>query len=213
MDRQTLVKFIFLVIVGVGVIVYGVYSIFGNDKNDEENIEDMFIPDEEIEVGSFDELDLDDLDFNSLDIDLDDENDEDNKNDDGNTEDYDFEKQAIKLLGENKVQKSKELAIDVVTMWLEEEPDLDKWNKKVTKDVLKYVESHVFSSTDGVKRVVDKVDVFVVDPSSKEEIILEVVPTFYFDIDGELFERQQKLFYITVKIDDKNYVVKELVEL
>src|SRR5699024_7421510 len=112
----------------------------------------MFIPDEEIEVGSFDELDLDDLDFNSLDIDLDDENDEDNKNDDGNTEDYDFEKQAIKLLGENKVQKSKELAIDVVTMWLEEEPDLDKWNKKVTKDVLKYVENHVFSSTDGVKR-------------------------------------------------------------
>lgn len=213
MERSLLFKYLFLLVVCIVAIIFAVYNIFGD--NNDENVEDMFKADEEINENDFN---FDELNFESEEKDEDEGKDEEyseknSETSEVNEEDlYNFEDEGIKTFGEKKVNKAKNVASDVVTLWLEENTDKKEWEDKVTKEFLKKIEDDLIVSSDGLERMIDKIDVYVVEVGD-DEMILEVIPTFYFDVDGDKVERQQKLYYVTLRMDNKQPLVSELVEL
>lgn len=213
MERSLLFKYLFLLVVCIVAIIFAVYNIFGD--NNDENVEDMFKADEEINENDFN---FDELNFESEEKDEDEGMDEEyseknSETSEVNEEDlYNFEDEGIKTFGEKKVNKAKNVASDVVTLWLEENTDKKEWEDKVTKEFLKKIEDDLIVSSDGLERMIDKIDVYVVEVGD-DEMILEVIPTFYFDVDGDKVERQQKLYYVTLRMDNKQPLVSELVEL
>lgn len=213
MERSLLFKYLFLLVVCIVAIIFAVYNIFGD--NNDENVEDMFKADEEINENDFN---FDELNFESEEKDEDEGKDEEyseknSETSEVNEEDlYNFEDEGIKTFGEKKVNKAKNVASNVVTLWLEENTDKKEWEDKVTKEFLKKIEDDLIVSSDGLERMIDKIDVYVVEVGD-DEMILEVIPTFYFDVDGDKVERQQKLYYVTLRMDNKQPLVSELVEL
>lgn len=213
MERSLLFKYLFLLVVCIVAIIFAVYNIFGD--NNDENVEDMFKADEEINENDFN---FDELNFESEEKDEDEGMDEEyseknSETSEVNEEDlYNFEDEGIKTFGKKKVNKAKNVASDVVTLWLEENTDKKEWEDKVTKEFLKKIEDDLIVSSDGLERMIDKIDVYVVEVGD-DEMILEVIPTFYFDVDGDKVERQQKLYYVTLRMDNKQPLVSELVEL
>ena len=213
MERSLLFKYLFLLVVCIVAIIFTVYNTFGGDND--ENVEDMFKADEEINKNDFN---FDELNFESEEKDEDEGMDEEyseknSETSEVNEEDlYNFEDEGIKTFGEKKVNKAKKVARDVVTLWLEENTDKKEWEDKVTKEFLKKIEDDLIVSSDGLERMIDKIDVYVVEVGD-DEMILEVIPTFYFDVDGDKVERQQKLYYVTLRMDNKQPLVSELVEL
>lgn len=213
MERSLLFKYLFLLVVCIVAIIFAVYNIFGDNNN--ENVEDMFKADEEINENDFN---FDELNFESEEKDEDEGMDEEyseknSETSEVNEEDlYNFEDEGIKTFGKKKVNKAKNVASDVVTLWLEENTDKKEWEDKVTKEFLKKIEDDLIVSSDGLERMIDKIDVYVVEVGD-DEMILEVIPTFYFDVDGDKVERQQKLYYVTLRMDNKQPLVSELVEL
>lgn len=213
MERSLLFKYLFLLVVCIVAIIFAVYNIFGD--NNDENVEDMFKADEEINENDFNFYELN---FESEEKDEDEGMDEEyseknSETSEVNEEDlYNFEDEGIKTFGKKKVNKAKNVASDVVTLWLEENTDKKEWEDKVTKEFLKKIEDDLIVSSDGLERMIDKIDVYVVEVGD-DEMILEVIPTFYFDVDGDKVERQQKLYYVTLRMDNKQPLVSELVEL
>lgn len=213
MERSLLFKYLFLLVVCIVTIIFAVYNTFGGDND--ENVEDMFKADEEINE---DDFNFDELNFESEEKDGDEGMDEEYSEKNSETSEvdeedlYNFEDEGIKTFGEKKVNKAKKVARDVVTLWLEENTDKKEWEDKVTKEFLKKIEDDLIVSSDGLERMIDKIDVYVVEVGD-DEMILEVIPTFYFDVDGNKVERQQKLYYVTIRMDNKQPLVSELVEL
>lgn len=213
MERSLLFKYLFLLVVCIVAIIFTVYNTFGGDND--ENVEDMFKADEEINE---DDFNFDELNFESEEKDGDEGMDEEYSEKNSETSEvdeedlYNFEDEGIKTFGEKKVNKAKKVARDVVTLWLEENTDKKEWEDKVTKEFLKKIEDDLIVSSDGLERMIDKIDVYVVEVGD-DEMILEVIPTFYFDVDGNKVERQQKLYYVTLRMDNKQPLVSELVEL
>lgn len=213
MERSLLFKYLFLLVVCIVTIIFAVYNTFGGDND--ENVEDMFKADEEINEGDFN---FDELNFENEEKDEDEGMDEEYSEKKSETSEvdeedlYNFEDEGIKTFGEKKVNKAKKVARDVVTLWLEENTDKKEWEDKVTKEFLKKIEDDLIVSSDGLERMIDKIDVYVVEVGD-DEMILEVIPTFYFDVDGNKVERQQKLYYVTLRMDNKQPLVSELVEL
>lgn len=213
MERSLLFKYLFLLVVCIVAIIFTVYNTFGGDND--ENVEDMFKADEEINE---DDFNFDELNFESEEKDGDEGMDEEYSEKNSETSEvdeedlYNFEDEGIKTFGEKKVNKAKKVARDVVTLWLEENTDKKEWEDKVTKEFLKKIEDDLIVSSDGLERMIDKIDVYVVEVGD-DEMILEVIPTFYFDVDGNKVERQQKLYYVTIRMDNKQPLVSELVEL
>lgn len=213
MERSLLFKYLFLLVVCIVTIIFAVYNTFGGDND--ENVEDMFKADEEINESDFN---FDELNFESEEKDEDEGMDEEYSEKNSETSEvdeedlYNFEDEGIKTFGEEKVNKAKKVARDVVTLWLEENTDKKEWEDKVTKEFLKKIEDDLIVSSDGLERTIDKIDVYVVEVGD-DEMILEVIPTFYFDVDGNKVERQQKLYYVTLRMDNKQPLVSELVEL
>lgn len=213
MERSLLFKYLFLLVVCIVTIIFAVYNTFGGDND--ENVEDMFKADEEINESDFN---FDELNFESEEKDEDEGMDEEYSEKNSETSEvdeedlYNFEDEGIKTFGEEKVNKAKKVARDVVTLWLEENTDKKEWEDKVTKEFLKKIEDDLIVSSDGLERMIDKIDVYVVEVGD-DEMILEVIPTFYFDVDGNKVERQQKLYYVTLRMDNKQPLVSELVEL
>lgn len=213
MERSLLFKYLFLLVVCIVAIIFTVYNTFGGDND--ENVEDMFKADEEINESDFN---FDELNFESEEKDEDEGMDEEYSEKNSETSEvdeedlYNFEDEGIKTFGEKKVNKAKKVARDVVTLWLEENTDKKEWEDKVTKEFLKKIEDDLIVSSDGLERMIDKIDVYVVEVGD-DEMILEVIPTFYFDVDGNKVERQQKLYYVTIRMDNKQPLVSELVEL
>lgn len=213
MERSLLFKYLFLLVVCIVTIIFTVYNTFGGDND--ENVEDMFKADEEINE---DDFNFDELNFESEEKDGDEGMDEEYSEKNSETSEvdeedlYNFEDEGIKTFGEKKVNKAKKVARDVVTLWLEENTDKKEWEDKVTKEFLKKIEDDLIVSYDGLERMIDKIDVYVVEVGD-DEMILEVIPTFYFDVDGNKVERQQKLYYVTIRMDNKQPLVSELVEL
>ena len=213
MERSLLFKYLFLLVVCIVTIIFTVYNTFGGDND--ENVEDMFKADEEINE---DDFNFDELNFESEEKDGDEGMDEEYSEKNSETSEvdeedlYNFEDEGIKTFGEKKVNKAKKVARDVVTLWLEENTDKKEWEDKVTKEFLKKIEDDLIVSSDGLERMIDKIDVYVVEVGD-DEMILEVIPTFYFDVDGNKVERQQKLYYVTLRMDNKQPLVSELVEL
>lgn len=213
MERSLLFKYLFLLVVCIVTIIFTVYNTFGGDND--ENVEDMFKADEEINE---DDFNFDELNFESEEKDGDEGMDEEYSEKNSETSEvdeedlYNFEDEGIKTFGEKKVNKAKKVARDVVTLWLEENTDKKEWEDKVTKEFLKKIEDDLIVSSDGLERMIDKIDVYVVEVGD-DEMILEVIPTFYFDVDGNKVERQQKLYYVTIRMDNKQPLVSELVEL
>lgn len=213
MERSLLFKYLFLLVVCIVTIIFAVYNTFGGDND--ENVEDMFKADEEINESDFN---FDELNFESEEKDEDEGMDEEYSEKNSETSEvdeedlYNFEDEGIKTFGEEKVNKAKKVARDVVALWLEENTDKKEWEDKVTKEFLKKIEDDLIVSSDGLERMIDKIDVYVVEVGD-DEMILEVIPTFYFDVDGNKVERQQKLYYVTLRMDNKQPLVSELVEL
>lgn len=212
-------KFIFVLFIALLTIVIFTYSYFGGKKNNrDEDIKDMFITEEETDTGF-------DTNTNDIEIDsseLDDVVESDEENSKGN-QDEEFEESSENIssvddmetinstkFGSAKVERAKEISIDVATMWLEQDDDKKEWKAVSTSSFLDFVEKNLVVDADVNKRKVDRVEVFALSDEREKEMTIEARVTWYFERDGELFDEHKHLLYITFTMDKDEPKVSEL---
>src|SRR5690625_683359 len=205
MERATYTKFIFIFVIALLTLVISFYSFFGN--GDDENVEDMFNTNDDGDDEAFSIDDYIDDDSQDENIELDEELDEDLEEGEAESDDnesdqdnhsHDFEEEIVDKFGEERTARAKEIAEETMTLWLQDETDIDVWEALVTEEYLEILQDELVTSDDSVNREIDTMQLYTVQSNNEDEILFEVEVEWYINQNDQLVDKQGKLFYITV---------------
>lgn len=196
MDRQTMFKFLFVLIVGILIIGVSIYSFIGSKKNKE--YDEMF---ESELIEDTDESIDDDL-LEQLKKEMDDEKRSDdgaivdvNENNDetfeGEHEDYettldefDYEKKYIKQFGEKNVKKTLVVAEKLAMMYLKKDKSWESWQEYVTPTFLNELKKSIPKEKNKRAKKIESLEIFSTEQINKDEIIVGCIA--YYDDKTEL---------------------------
>ncbi|MFD1707552.1 hypothetical protein ACFSCZ_12540 [Siminovitchia sediminis] len=127
-------------------------------------------------------------------------------------EEPDFESEYASKFGDEAVEKGKEAAEKVVTLWLEEDTDKTKWKPYSSSSFFNAIKKELLPSGDGVSRKVAELDIHAASRESQNEMRFGVVATWDVVHDDSNIGKQTQLFYVSVVPYKKSWVVHKIVE-
>lgn len=199
-------KFVFVLIVGIVLAFIVIKSFFGN--SDEDQKDDFNFTEDEYFIGT--------QNFDSTDSSLMDEDEEiETEKKDDIEEEPDYEQQYKDNFGINSFERAKEIAQEIVIMFLEEEGNKTKWKQYSTSSFFDEIQKEFVEYSDGVKREVRNLETHAASPNEKNEMRFGVLADYLIVNDETVISQQTKLFYVilTASFDEREWVVKELVEV
>lgn len=127
-------------------------------------------------------------------------------------EEPDFESEYASKFGNEAIEKGKEAAEKVVTLWLEEDTDKTKWKPYSSSSFFNAIKKELLPSGDGVSREVGELDIHAALPESQNEMTFGVVATWDVVHDNSIIGKQTQLFYVSVVPYKNSWVVNKIVE-
>lgn len=202
MKKETKMKFVFVLIIGIILAVVVLNRLFSND-DERTNSEFDFVEDEHI---------LDSTEFEST---------ADNGLKDGIIEEEtlieeepDFEEEYKKKYGKKSYEEAKELAKIIVKMWVEEESDKTKWKQYSTSSFLNQIQKELLEYSDGINREVTDLEVSEASPNKENEMKFRVMASWNILNNETIVRKQTKIFYVILTVsNNQKWLVKELVEV
>ncbi|MFS0646117.1 hypothetical protein [Siminovitchia sp. 179-K 8D1 HS] len=126
-------------------------------------------------------------------------------------EEPDFESEYASTFGDEALEKGKETAEKVVTLWLED-TDKAKWKPYSSSSFFNAIKKELFPSGDEVSRKVDELEIYAASPDSKKEMRFGVMATWDVVHDNSIIGKQTQLFYVSVVPYKNSWVVNKIVE-
>lgn len=127
-------------------------------------------------------------------------------------EEPDFESEYASKFGDEAIEKGKEAAEKVVTLWLEENTDKTKWKPYSSSSFFNAIKKELLPSGDGVSRQVDELEIHAASPDSKKEMRFGVVATWDVVHDDSVIGKQTQLFYVSAVPYKNSWVVNKIAE-
>lgn len=190
MDRQTMFKFLFVLIVGILIVGMSIYSFFGEKDNEEyddifdnEMIEDT---DESIDNDLLEELkkDLEDekkvsddveVDGNEIDNETNTDKDfsiEDHEIYETTIDEFDYKQKYMKQFGEQVVKQTLTTTDELIKMYINKSQDWDSWSDHVTPALLSELKKSVSKANNKKANKIDSLEIFPTEQVNKDEIVI-----------------------------------------
>lgn len=224
MERQTLSKFIFVLIVGIGVIVFAILNIFNDSKTENDNLENMFKTEEERIIEQItDQVDERDefaseqnAGSNTHSKYSETEGSSNNSNDQLVNQiefGHDFEGEAIALFGRAVVDEASEIVEEIIRLWVLDDRNMDLWESLSSDSFFYYVQNERSFPPNSLNREVDWVETRVVQSSEKDTLLFEVEVSWFYQTESNVTTRQGRIFYVTVLVENNQLSVDYVTEL
>lgn len=226
MERSTVLKFIFVLVIGIAVIVISLYSFFGGDK-ESDDIEDMF-KDDKIN----DEFNVDDYEFDFGDEDTDVDNDYDepiekidssegnetiqssnSDNREGSSdeehdyemiEDFNYEAKYIEQFGEQEYKESLVKAEKIMSFYLKKEDQYEKVKSDLTPKYYKNFKNELEKDKGSKVEKVDSLEVFGTEQINSDEIIVGTIASY---------DNKTEFFHVVFVKKDDVFLIDNIVSM
>lgn len=212
MGKSTIIKFIFLILVGGMLAIITLSNLVGKGNNlpdFEEQTNNLVYTDSE-NTSEIEDILIDEEDFEEN---REPEEVEERQEDVENTsvQSNDIEQDYVELYGMEAVDEAKRTSSKVVQLWLHEETDKTMWEGYITSSLFDSLQERMVLSSDEFKPHATKMDVQAID-GEQDEMIFSVLATWEFS-NGEMSSAPKStLFYVTLTFNKNEWLANELLE-
>ncbi|WP_121639551.1 hypothetical protein [Virgibacillus sp. Bac330] len=209
MERQTVAKFVFLLVITFGVLTVMLFNYFGSD--DHKDVEEMF---HDTEPERKDDKEVDEAYIEELDKQMEQTVEEEREAPQEEAEEVELEERDMdtlfqKTYGEDVLQKAKTMAEEVATLWVQEDFTIDNWKALVTPKYLKSIKKKKPSGND-VQREIKELSVAPAEEISNNEMVLGVFVSWDVIANDEKVNEQMDMMYVTVKQHEDEWLVSHV---
>lgn len=189
-------KFIFVLIVGLVILVISINKLFGTNENQKDQTKEYIVSTQNVKEENKD-INENDYISNSADKTKNEESSKPNKN-----EDFSNENPYLTLYDEKTYKNTENVAKKVATLYISQNSKKTEWQAYVKSSFFNELKKKM-AFKDGISREVKEVNIVPVEPNKADEIKLEAIVTWTISNGKEVISKQTKSIFLSLAKDSK----------